>query len=166
MNGSRSLDLWWDYLVICSLKEWKMSSLNKKFVEYLGREIKWPDLWEIPSYLSAGTFVSVILHLCPLKGGSWWDIHCTYSFWKVMGVSVFIQPDGVLGGLPNAIRWMLVLFCSRPSWAGGYGGSKGWFWEHRALESAVEGTGDELKDGAVWDPKGDQESFYSAFGLA
>lgn len=90
----------------------------------------------------------------PIPSEKWW------------GVSVFIQPDGVLGGLPNAIRWMLVLFCSRPSWAGGYGGSKGWFWEHRALESAVEGTGDELKDGAVWDPKGDQESFYSAFGLA
>lgn len=65
------------------------------------------------------------------------------------GVSPFICPDGVRGGLPGAIRWMLVLFCSQSSWAGGYGRSKDWLWEHRALASTVEGMGDELKDGGV-----------------
>lgn len=75
-----------------SLKEWKMSSLNKEFVEYLGREIKWPDLWEISSYLSAGKLERVILNLCPLEGSSWWDIHCTYSFWDVVGsISLYMS---------------------------------------------------------------------------
>lgn len=75
-----------------SLKEWKMSSLNKEFVEYLGREIKWPDLWEISSYLSAGKLERVILNLCPLEGSSWWDIYCTYSFWDVVGsISLYMS---------------------------------------------------------------------------
>lgn len=67
----------------------------------------------------------------------WWD------------VSLLTWPGGVLGGLPDATRWMLELFCSQPSWAGGYGGSKDWLWEHRALARAVEGMGDELKGRGV-----------------
>lgn len=52
-----------------------MSSPKKKFVEYLGSEMGWPDLRAILSYLSANGFLRVVfffflnfLNPCPLEG--------------------------------------------------------------------------------------------------
>lgn len=47
-----------------------MSSPKKKFVEYLGSEMEWPDLWAILIYLSTNRFLRVIFQPMPFGGAA------------------------------------------------------------------------------------------------